>query len=159
MQSGKQMMILPQIRSIISGNTLEIIPHVYQLTIRGANIILIAEEELTLVDTGHHGSSAQIVDFIHSLGRSPEEISLIILTHNHRDHMGGLAELRKLTRAKIAIHKADISDTGGQPPHPRVIQKTLRVPRFSALRSVFSGRTGEVDIQLEGDKEDCSARS
>jgi len=75
--------------------TQEIIPNVYQLSIRAVNVIVIAEERLTLVDTGLYGSSAQIVDFISHLGRSVEEIGLIIITHNHFDHIGGLAELKE----------------------------------------------------------------
>lgn len=145
------MTILPRIRSILK-STVEIIPHVYQLTITGVNVILIAEEELTLIDTAYRGSSAQIVDSIHRLGRSAEEISLIILTHNHLDHVGGLAELRKLARARVAIHKADITDAEGQPPYPGVLGKALRVSPFSAVRSVFSIQRDEVDIQLKGDE-------
>ena len=87
------MTLLPHIRRLIY-STSEIIPDVYQLTIRGVNVILIAEEELTLIDTGLRGNSPQIIDFINQIGRSPQEISLIVSTHNHLDHMGGLAELR-----------------------------------------------------------------
>jgi len=145
-------MVLSQLKNITLKSALEIIPSVYQLTIRGVNVILITEEELTLVDTGFRGSSAQIVDFIHSLGRSVEEISLIIITHNHLDHVGGLAELRKLTKAKVTAHQADIVDIENQLPYPRVVQKTLRIPPFSALRSVFSIKPSEVDIQLAGDE-------
>jgi len=145
-------MVLSQLKNITLKSALEIIPSVYQLTIRGVNVILITEEELTLVDTGFRGSSAQIVDFIHSLGRSVKEISLIIITHNHLDHVGGLAELRKLTKAKVTAHQADIVDIENQLPYPRVVQKTLRIPPFSALRSVFSIKPSEVDIQLAGDE-------
>jgi glyoxylase-like metal-dependent hydrolase (beta-lactamase superfamily II) len=130
------MPIISEIRRLIQ-STSEIIPNVYQLTIRGTNVILIVEEELTLIDTGLHGSSPQITGFIHHLGRSPEEISLIILTHKHMDHVGGLAELKQLTSAKVAIHKADISDI------------EMR-PLTSALRSVFSVKSRDVDIQLVG---------
>ena len=145
------MIIVPRIHSILK-STVEIIPHVYQLTITGVNVILIAEEELTLIDTAYRGSTNQIVDSIHKLGRSVEEISLIILTHNHLDHVGGLSELRKLTRAKVAAHQADISDTENQLSYPRVLQKTLRAPPFSNLHSVFSVVPDEIDIQLEGDE-------
>lgn len=130
--------------------TVEIIPNVYQLTIRGVNMILIAEEELTLIDTGLPGSSAKIIDFIRSLGRSVEEISLIIITHNHFDHAGELAKLRKLTKAKVAAHQADIGDTEDQLPYPGVVRKLLRVSLFSSLRSAFLVSPDEVDIQLEG---------
>ncbi len=109
-------------------------------------MILIVEEELTLIDTGFRGSSARIMDFVRSLGRSVEEISLIIITHNHIDHAGGLAELRRLTRAEVAAHKADIE---GQPSNPGPGQKTLRISP-SSLRSVFSVKFSDVDIHLVG---------
>ena len=130
--------------------TLEIIPHVYQLTIRGVNIILIAEAELTLVDTGFRGSSPKIISFVHSLGRSAEEISLIILTHNHLDHIGGLLELKKLTRAKLAIHKADMDNINNQMPYHPVIRGPLRFPPFSKLRPLFQAEPRAVNILLEG---------
>jgi len=112
--------------------------------------MLITEEELTLIDTGLPGSSAQIIDFIHSLGRSVEEISLIIITHNHPDHKGGLAELKQLTPAKVAIHKADISDIENQPSHTGARRRLPLIPLSSALHSVFSVKFSDVDIQLGG---------
>ncbi len=142
------MSIISQIRRLIQ-STHEIIPNAYQLTIRGTNVILIVEEELTLIDTGIRGSSPQLIDFIHHLGRSPEEISLIILTHNHIDHMGGLAELKQLASSKVAIHKADI----GERKNPPSVDSGYRLPLdqlSSTLRSVFSVKFSDIDIQLEG---------
>lgn len=136
--------------SLLPKSTLEIVPQVYQLTVARANMVLIAEEELTLIDAGFRGSSAYIVDFVRSLGRSEAEIGLIIITHNHYDHAGGVAELRGLTPARVAAHQADIGDNGHQPSYPRMIQKTLRIPPFSALRPVFLSQTGGVDIPLVG---------
>jgi glyoxylase-like metal-dependent hydrolase (beta-lactamase superfamily II) len=137
-------------QGIIRENILEVIPNVYQMTFRGVNVLVIAEAELTIIDTGFRASVPKIVDFIHSLGRSPEEISLIIITHNHFDHAGGLSELRKLTHAKVAAHKADIYDVDGQLPYPQFVQKTLRVRPFSALRSFLGIGSHDVDIQLSG---------
>lgn len=129
---------------------MEIIPNVYQITLRLVNIILIAGEELTLVDTGFRGSAPQIIDFIRRLGRSPEEITLIILTHNHLDHAGGLAELKRLTRAKVALHKADVATDESQLPYPRVVTKLLHIPPFSLVRPLVYVKPDEVDIPLEG---------
>jgi len=131
-------------------STVEIIPNVYQITLRLVNIILIAEEELTLIDTGFRGSAPQIIDFIHRLGRSPEEITLIILTHNHLDHAGGLAELKRFTRAKVVLHKADITTDESQLPYPRVIRKLLHIPPFSLFRPLVYVKPNEVDIPVEG---------
>jgi glyoxylase-like metal-dependent hydrolase (beta-lactamase superfamily II) len=143
------MSIISEIRRLIQ-STSEIIPNVYQLTIRGTNVILIVEEKLTLIDTGLRGSSPQIIGFIHHLGRSPEEISLIILTHKHVDHMGGLAELKQLTSAKVAMHKADISDIENQPSRSGARQKPPLTTLSSPLRSVFSVKSRDADIQLAG---------
>ena len=62
--------------------------------------------------------------------------------------MGGLPELRKLTKAKVAAHKADISEGGL--PYPRIVPKLLKIPPFSMLRPFVYAKPGEVDIQLEG---------
>lgn len=137
---------------ILPKNALEIIPDVYQLSIKRANVILIAEKELTLIDTGFPGSSARITDFIHRLGRSVAEISLIIITHNHFDHAGGLAELRRITSARVAVHQADIADTEEPTASPGVVRRLLRTPALATLRSVFSVQTGDDDIQLVGDE-------
>lgn len=133
----------------MSSRSLEIVPHVYQLTNGGVNMILIVEEELTLIDTGFRNSSSRIAGFLHSLGRSVEEISLIIITHNHFDHIGGLAELRKVTGAKVAAHSAGIVDTGAEPPYPEGIRRVLRSALFSNLRRRFTLGPDDVDIQLE----------
>jgi len=143
------MSVISKIRRIIQ-STIEIIPDVYQITNRGVNVILIVEEELTLIDTGLRGSSPHIIDFVRHLGRSPEEISLIILTHNHIDHMGGLAELKQITPAKVAIHKADISEDENQPSGTEARQKKPLAPISSTIRSVFSVKFNDIDIQLEG---------
>ncbi len=132
------------------GSTVEIIPNVYQITLRVTNIILIAEEELTLIDTGFRGSAPQIMSFIQRLGRSPEEITLIILTHNHLDHAGGLAELKRFAPAKVVLHKADISADESRLPYPRVIRRLLHVPPFSLFRPLVYVKPSEVDIQVEG---------
>ena len=71
-------MVLSQKYNVLLKGILEVIPNVYQLTIGGINRILIVEEELTLIDTGFPGSSTQIIDFIHKLGRSAEEIGLLL---------------------------------------------------------------------------------
>jgi glyoxylase-like metal-dependent hydrolase (beta-lactamase superfamily II) len=131
---------------------LEILPGLYQLTIRYANIFLVVEKGLTLIDTGFAGSSQQIVDFIHKIGRKPEEIGLIILTHDHLDHTGGLKRLRPLTQAKVAAHRVDVFIPEKTIPYPagNVIGLLLRTLGFSSLRREFVLGADSVDTILEG---------
>ena len=132
--------------------TMQVIPQVNQITDRYTNFFLIVEDHLTLIDTGLRGSIRGLVHFIRSLGRSPEEINLIILTHNHMDHFGGLAELRKLTRAEVAAPKNDFVIDDSPVPYPagNCIRKLLQVSALSHLRRRFVLESKDVDILLEG---------
>jgi glyoxylase-like metal-dependent hydrolase (beta-lactamase superfamily II) len=51
----------------------------------------------------------RIVKEIRALGRSPEEVRLIVLTHGHIDHAGSAAALKRLTHAPILMHRADLA--------------------------------------------------
>lgn len=102
----------------------EIIPRVYQLSgiwgtgIRGANVFLLVGNHLTLVDTGFKGRSTQILEEAGRLGYSPSDIANIIITHHHADHVGSLAVLKKVTRAKVMAHPADVPYIDGRLPQP-----------------------------------------
>ena len=148
MQSEYDMSMISRIRRFVNSTT-EVVPGVFQITHRGANVLVIAEDTITLIDTGLKDGASHVLEFIHHIDRSPEEISLIILTHNHIDHMGGLAEIKKYTTAKVAVHKYDI----GIREHPPAAGGRYREPLAqikSKLQSVFSILPEEVDIVLEG---------
>ena len=132
--------------------TLKILPNLYQITIRYANIFLIVEKNLTLIDTGFTGSAPLIIDFIHKLGRRPDEVSLIILTHNHLDHTGGLEKLRQVMTANVAAHKDDVFIPEKTIPYPagNVVGLLLRTPGLSSFRRKFVIGADGVDRVLEG---------
>ncbi len=43
------------------------------------------------------------------VGESGMDLSLILLTHGHFDHIAGLADLKKLTGARVGVHAGDES--------------------------------------------------
>ncbi|MBN1644011.1 MAG: MBL fold metallo-hydrolase [Dehalococcoidales bacterium] len=132
--------------------TMQVIPRVYQITARYGNIFLIVEEYLTLIDTGLRGSAPGVADFIRSLGRSPKEVNLIILTHNHLDHIGGLAGLRRVTKAKVAAPKRDFVIDNGPVPYPagNFLGRLFKTTAMSPLRRRFLLEAMDIDILLEG---------
>ncbi len=66
-----------------------------------ANSYLILEPEgLTIIDTGMPFSEKQTLKYIASLGRSPEEIKRILITHADLDHYGCLAALKEASGAR-----------------------------------------------------------
>jgi glyoxylase-like metal-dependent hydrolase (beta-lactamase superfamily II) len=90
---------------------------------------LIAGETITLIDTGVSGSEHAISAYIRSLGRQPEEISLIILTHAHPDHIGAAKAIREATGCSVMAHPAErtwIEDVDSQS-----MERTE--PKFSTL--------------------------
>jgi glyoxylase-like metal-dependent hydrolase (beta-lactamase superfamily II) len=62
---------------------------------------------LTLIDTSIAGSSAAILAAMASLGHAPGDLREIVVTHSHNDHRGSLAELTRLTPARVLAHPLD----------------------------------------------------
>jgi glyoxylase-like metal-dependent hydrolase (beta-lactamase superfamily II) len=62
---------------------------------------------LVLIDSGAGRSSAQIVRNIEELGLNPQNISHLILTHCHIDHIGSAPFFQKKYKIKIVIHELD----------------------------------------------------
>jgi glyoxylase-like metal-dependent hydrolase (beta-lactamase superfamily II) len=63
--------------------------------------------ELVLIDSGAGRSSSQIIRNIEMLGLNPADISHLILTHCHIDHIGSAPFLKKQFGTKILIHELD----------------------------------------------------
>jgi glyoxylase-like metal-dependent hydrolase (beta-lactamase superfamily II) len=79
-----------------------------QVSLRGVNAFLFeAGDRLVLVDAGLKGSPPRITEAIYSLGRLPQDVAAIVVTHAHPDHVGGLAEMVRRTGAEVWMHPAD----------------------------------------------------
>jgi glyoxylase-like metal-dependent hydrolase (beta-lactamase superfamily II) len=76
---------------------------------------------VTLVDCGLAKAPPRIVAGLAAIGKTPADVTRIVLTHVHIDHAGGAAEMVRTTGAPVAVHSADVSyaRTGTMPPHDR----------------------------------------
>ena len=74
---------------------------------RWSRVYLIVDEALTLVDSGLPWHPVGILNYIHSIGRRPDELKHILVTHSHPDHVGGTLSLVKKTGATIVAHRSD----------------------------------------------------
>ena len=85
----------------------EVLPGLFQVRTRGSRAYLVVDDDITLIDTGSQGSGVRILDAVKEIGRSPEEIKHIVITHYHIDHVGGLPELQNFVPAKTGVHLAE----------------------------------------------------
>lgn len=68
---------------------------------------LIYGERICLIDAGVSSSPGMIFDYMKKTGRNPEEISLLVLTHAHPDHIGGAPAIVRESGCKVAAHEGD----------------------------------------------------
>ncbi|MCO5184835.1 MAG: MBL fold metallo-hydrolase [Anaerolineae bacterium] len=69
-----------------------------------------SDDGLIVIDTLYDTDARDIIKAIEAIGRKPDEIRHILLTHGHRGHLGGVKVLRDLSGAAVYAHpwEADI---------------------------------------------------
>jgi glyoxylase-like metal-dependent hydrolase (beta-lactamase superfamily II) len=63
--------------------------------------------QVTLVDAGTKRAPRRIVAGLEHMGSNPSEVTRIIATHAHPDHVGGLNGMRGRTGGAVAVHERD----------------------------------------------------
>lgn len=126
---------------------------VHTISTLGANSYLLkGEDGWILVDTGMKGSAKGLKNAFSRLGVDPRSIKLIVITHAHLDHFGELANLKRLTGAKVLAHRYEASfiESGGN--SPIVARTTLgRLINAIAPKLRMEGSTVEVVFDDELD--------
>jgi glyoxylase-like metal-dependent hydrolase (beta-lactamase superfamily II) len=69
--------------------------------------LLESDDGCALIDTGLPGSADAISRAVAGLGKAPNAVRHILLTHAHPDHIGSLAAVKRATGASAYIHPAD----------------------------------------------------
>lgn len=81
---------------------INITENVFQITLPNVNVFLIVHPVgLILIDTGPKGSKDSIFEGIRQIGKQPEDLKAIILTHAHYDHAGGLAAILETVQVPV----------------------------------------------------------
>jgi hydroxyacylglutathione hydrolase len=85
-----------------------------------SNAYIIPGENPVLVDTGLEADFSLLVRLIRQQGLEISELGLIVITHAHADHAGGLAELRKHVDVPVIIQEQEKSflESGTNAPAP-----------------------------------------
>ncbi len=103
----------------------------YYVGVRGLSSILITSPEgHVLIDGALPESAPKIAAGIRALGFRVEDIELIVNSHAHFDHAGGIAELQRLSGAKVAATgwSARVLRTGRSAPGDPQVRCAGAVP-------------------------------
>jgi metallo-beta-lactamase class B len=77
--------------------------------------LIVTPEGNILINTGINDSTAPIRSNIEKLGFNFQDIKLLLATHGHWDHVGAMAEIKRLTGAKFWMeeHETPMVESGG----------------------------------------------
>ena len=75
---------------------------------RSVHAYLLQAGEVTLIDSGVAGAGAAIFHCLENLGGSPGEITRLLLTHAHPDHLGGAPGVAASAGCMVAAHPLDV---------------------------------------------------
>jgi glyoxylase-like metal-dependent hydrolase (beta-lactamase superfamily II) len=93
--------------------------------------------DLTLIDTLYELDGRLILAAIQRLGRSISDLKRIAITHAHRSHLGGVAELKRLSGATVLSHEWEAGIVSGD----RKAHRVTIAPRLP-LRAYFPFQFG-----------------
>ena len=71
-------------------------------------VIVLGKTKIGLADAGFENTPIDyLFPLLRELGRSPDEIGLLVLTHRDMDHVQGSKMIREKTKTKVAVHELD----------------------------------------------------
>ncbi len=74
----------------------EVASGVFRASGTDVNVVILRDgTDLTLIDGGYPGDVGAVERAIRSLGRRPEDVRAMLLTHAHIDHMGALVDFHR----------------------------------------------------------------
>lgn len=112
---------------------MEIAQNVYRFETGPFNWYLIKEgAQFTLVDAGFPGHYAILHAGLAALGHRVTDITAILLTHAHADHLGMAERVRRESRATVYVHEADRGAIG----------RVLQLPWWGLLSNAWRPYTG-----------------
>ena len=115
----------------------------YVGTVELASILIATNDGLILLDGALPQSAASIDANIRALGFRTEDVRLIVSSHEHFDHVGGIAALQRASDAVVAASPSSAAALNGGIPTPDDPQYASPGNAFPPVASVRIIRDGE----------------
>jgi glyoxylase-like metal-dependent hydrolase (beta-lactamase superfamily II) len=98
--------------------TQEVAPGVHRVADGIVNWYLVSDGgEVALYDAGWPRSWPRVEAAVGELGFSPADITAVVLTHAHPDHLGAAEAIREKTGATVHVHRPEVARAHGQAEH------------------------------------------
>ena len=93
---------------------IQLAPGVWRIPTLGRNAINSfafeeADGSVTLVDAGMRRAPKKILASLAGIGKRPEDVKRILITHAHLDHGGGLSRLHHHTHGHVEVHEHEVT--------------------------------------------------
>jgi metallo-beta-lactamase class B len=106
------------------------------------SLLIVGPDGHTVVDSGTDEGAKVVLANIRALGFDPKDVKTLLLTHEHFDHVGGMARLQNETGATIITNAAAAIVLRSGLPDPADPQAKSGHPAFAPV-------TGEI-VELDG---------
>jgi glyoxylase-like metal-dependent hydrolase (beta-lactamase superfamily II) len=112
-----------------------------------------ADGSVTLIDCGLRYAPPVLVSSLKNLGKQPQDVQRIVITHAHADHAGGAAAMQRRTGADVLSHDDDAgllkSGRPSEPDPSRLTGRLLRRVPLGRFEPVSTARTLRDDEVLD----------
>ena len=126
---------------------------VHRVPSRVSSAYVIEGDRPVIVDTGVATNEEAVLRLLADRGIWASDVSLIVLTHAHADHVGCAPGLRERTGAPVAIHRLDAGRLrrGGRNPHLPPVGLSRWLPSRLFERQVIPPLDADIVIDDELD--------
>jgi metallo-beta-lactamase class B len=126
---------------------------IYYVGTKGLGVYLIETTAgLILLNGAMPGSTSTLVGSIRKAGFDPKNIRLLLISHAHVDHVGTLADFKRLTNGSVVVMESDVAllQSGGKDDYLFATKHGMHFEGVKADKRIKDGETvtlGDVNMR------------